>query len=274
MNFFRGEFYKLSRTKPFRLCIIVECIYAVLKLGFKVLQSIICDMDFYMKSLVSQYEDAGYTASEIKTILDGIRNPQAFSLLAECCASMLICGLLAAMFFACDNSNGMLRQMISRGISRKKIYSNKLCTTSIGALSFTVVLLVIYFIGVGLIFHFGNWEYEQPLAYIIKYVMVVLLGTFTFTCFGQMMATIFKSKASCAIAVILTYFGSTVAITAFNMLLPASINLDYWWFCSIPFYMVELPIADMHFIIGNLIMILYCFVFYFIGYCVFRKKEL
>lgn len=75
------------------------------------------------------------------------------------------------------------------------------------------------------------------------------------------MATIFKSKASCAIAVILTYFGSTVAITAFNMLLLASINLDYWWFCSIPFYMVELPIADMHFIISNLIMHLYCFAF-------------
>lgn len=268
-----GEFDKLVKTRPFKLCIIVEIIYAMVKLGFKVVQSIMYNAESYAKTFVSQYEAAGYTTSEISEIMGNIRDPQAFSMLAECCAGMILCGMLAALFFATDHSNGMLRQIISRGNSRSQIYNYKLCATSIGAVTFTAITIVIYFLGTGLLFSFGEWRYETPTAYIVKYLIVVIVSATTFVCFGQMLASICKSKTSCILAVILTYFGSTVVITAINAL-PMTIDIDSWWFCSIPFYILLTPIADEQFITGILAMLTYCAIFYLIGYRAFRKKNL
>lgn len=273
---FRSEFLKVRKTKPFKICLLLQLGSLIANLVSFIVNSILYQNEEYLNAAVQQYRAVGRSDEAIEFFIESSLHPKAFDYLSMCCAGVIICGIFAVLFFTRDQHFGIFQQLIARGVSRKELYFVKLKTSFLTALSFTAVGILVLFVGMGLIFSFGiPSDIDIPL-YVLKYVGAVLLSAWLFVAFAQMVSTFAKSSTVAVVIVFLTDVVGMFIKGLLNAVFAYGTGGDIgrFWFASTPYKMFDSSLPLKSYLTYGALVVVYALFFTIVGYARFSKISL
>lgn len=251
---------------------LLDLVYILVKLGSNVVSAHMYKTVEAQNRLIAQYKSLGYDMHTMHQILKNFTNPSAFDVLCECCAGFLICGLFVGTFFAQEYTYGSMRQLVSRGVSRFKIYMGKLFVSWITVITFSLLNIIIYFSSISIIFEMGDIPNNFPI-YILRYIVTIVLSGLVYASCAQLLATITKNIGGVIGFVAIINICGTGLVAGLDALFNSKFNFDYYWFVSTPFYMLDYSLSNISFAKYGLFLLICSCVFIMIGYNVYRKQE-
>lgn len=269
-NCIKSEIYKVKKTNPFKLCLFLDIIYVLFKLISKVVSAKVYSSAGRQAMLNSVYKNLGYDSLAIKDVIDQALHPSALSIISECCAGLIICGLFAGTFFAKDYQNGMYKIVFSKGYSKRTIFASKTVVAWIMSILFTLLNLIVYFGGIAVIFRVGDAP-ENVSLYILRYVIAIVISSLLFVLFAELIAILFKNVSLVVAVIMLVDLCGSFVISAIDYIVNLSESIDNYWFISVPYYMLNADGGE--YIKYLIIALIYVVIFAVLGIFVFKKQD-
>lgn len=178
-NLLRVEFYKFIRNKTFWILVMIISVLSFLLVLFPYLD----DKGLFdqVESLTVEMNDQVTEQTELsgmKIFFEAIYSPDLF-------LTVLLISVLGAYFIASENSNGTIKNLVSIGYDRKKVYIIKGVIFSIG--SILLIFLVSFIMGIfgALFLGIGEWPSSDLMIqtgklivlsslYIVSFVAIVM----------------------------------------------------------------------------------------------------
>ncbi len=244
----RFEFYKLLRQKSMRVCSIILICLSVLSL-------------FMTKSL---WDNGG---------ADALNMPTATSLTISAlssCSFSLILAIFTALFISEDNSEGIIKNIYSKGYDRIKVFLSKMIVVS----TYCVVMAIICY---GIAFFGGMIMFptEKPVQFSELIVIPIqLLLMLAYTCLYGLIASVSKKSggaiAGCIVAPMLIALVIGLIDTFLNL---ESFTFGTYWLENM-FSSVNIQNASAKsLLVGGFGGILYATIFVLLGTFMSKKHE-
>jgi len=218
LNILKADFYKLKKNKAFFVCGILCFIFSILMIvSYEAnLQS---DLKFeptdhdYVRAL----EISGQTSAvwALKKFL-----PMNYN--------ALLIGIFIAIFITSEFTYGTIKNTLSRGVARSKMFLSKFLVCSAAALFMQILFISMLLITSSII-----WGYDpqgiSSFSGLITVVLSQLLAILAFTALFTFISTAVRANGS-AIAIIILYTTViTTVISAFSLIFGFGDNAkDYW----------------------------------------------
>ncbi len=188
INLIRSDLFRLKKSKTFRKSIIILLVFMIISIiGFSIL-----GRGLSLISIAIDNKDYGFhikSPSLTNWYLDLFTSSLGFTFIIYLITLFLVGNVVIAKYDC-----GILKNSISSGHDRCRIYISNLISIFIAILFMAVLTLVIPFILWSIIFYPQNKILEEELLLIIKIIPVWLIILFAMTSFYVFLATISKSK--------------------------------------------------------------------------------
>lgn len=251
-NLFKFELHKLFRSKMFYIITVVSAVISLLFL-----------LATYgvMNLASSNAETASLAVSEngiISTLLFFSKSPVAF------CVLIFVCN-----YVCIDFENGILKNVISKGYSRRSVFTAKYFTVMIATLIITIVSVIpIFCVSTSL---YGNMG--EMYSMFIPQFIVLLIGIITFAELYFMFCSIFKKSAP---AIILSILALLLVSSSLSMIGPAlnvNINFTNFWFGGAIEHLADTNPSIETFVASTLCILIYLVATYIVSMFAVKKME-
>ena len=272
-KYISSEIYKLFKTNPFRICVLLDLVYILYKICSTIFMARYYSRPENYEQIISQYVSVGYDISQANYIVQRMTNPLGLDILCECCVGFIISGFMAGSFWSQEYKYGTFLQLISRGISKKKIFWGKLITSWLGTIAISILNIALYFGSVCIIFDVGKIS-GNLLEYCFRYFIVIVAISLMFVACAQLLAILCKSTAVALGGIALINIAGSSIVTAVSNIISDNIEIDYYWFISTPFYMLDYTMSIGKYNVGLLTILIYSLIFVILGYLIFENKDI
>ncbi len=244
----RFEFYKLWRQKSMRVCSIILICLSVLSL-------------FMAKSV---WNNGGADVLSIPTAIS-----LTISALSSCSFSLIL-AIFTALFISEDNSEGIIKNIYSKGYDRIKVFLSKIIVVSTYCIVMAIICYGIAFFGGMIMF---STEKTAPFSELTV-VPIQLLLMLAYTClYGLIASTTKKSGGAIAGCIVVP-----ILITLVIGLIDTSLHLESFTFGA---YWLENMFSSVNIqnasskslLIGGFGGIIYAVVFVLLGIFISKKNE-
>jgi ABC-2 type transport system permease protein len=192
LNLLRADFYKLRRSKSFFICLLMNAIYVTY---------IIIDFG---------------SSAHIKEQLSPSTFHWIYMLFKEKAflpySIPVFQAIFITMFITNEYSTGTIKDSVSLGFSRRKIYMSKLITVSVG--SILIMLAAIFLTVITSIFVFGIYGYFSMYDFLL-FIRMFLIQSLLYTAYGSVFLMI---------AFLIKNIGGTMAFSIFFSLILGSLG--------------------------------------------------
>jgi len=218
INLLVSDFYKIKKNKAFLICAILCIIIGALM------------VPAYEANLQAdlQYDPADHDYQEALEI--SLQTSAVWSLkkFLPFNYSALIIGIFIAIFITSEFTYGTVKNTLSRGVDRSKVFLSKFIVCSVAALLMQILFILMLVISGSIV-----WGYDphgiSSFSGVIRVVLTQLLAILSFTALFTFISTAIRAYGG-AIAIIILYTTviSTV-LTAFSLIFGFGESArDYW----------------------------------------------
>lgn len=156
-NLLRVEFYKFVRNKTFWVLAMIMVALSFLLVLFPYLaeNGVFDQVDNLTVEIeIDEQVTESTPISGIKIFLESIHAPELF-------LAVLLISVLGAFFIANENSNGAIKNLVSIGYHRRKVYLAKMIVFSLGSIILVLFTSLILAIFGALFFEIGDWPSSE-----------------------------------------------------------------------------------------------------------------
>lgn len=173
-NLLRVEFYKLIRNKTFWVLVTIIVTLSFLLVLFSYLDyKGAFDQVETLTIEVNEQVTKQSPLSGIKIFLESIHSPDLFLI-------VLLISTLGSFYIANENSNGTIKNLVSIGHQRKKVYIIKYVTFSIGSILMALLIPLAMGIFGALFFEVGEWPANELVVGTGKIIFLTCLYVASF----------------------------------------------------------------------------------------------
>lgn len=219
LNILKSDFYKLRKSKAFWICAAL-CVVIGTTMVLALQGDIHRDLTQFGPG-DHDYESA-LIKSEAASAIWGLAQavPMNFNI--------LIVGVFIAVFVTSEFNNGTIKNTLSRGAGRIKVFFSKLIVCGTAAVIMQILFLSALIIAGSIVWGFdpqGISTFSSVVSVLLSQILIIVGFTALFTCISTMIRS---NGGSIAVNIMCATVISTL-ITAVGMLLGTTLVLnDYW----------------------------------------------
>ena len=268
----RYENYKVKVTNHYKICACLTVVYSLFKVIIAIFRSLYYGKADKLELLINSYKEVGYGQELIDEIVQKIQHPDASEVLCECIAGLIICGLFSACYFAQDYKHRMYLQMVGKGHSRSKIFFTKLFIAWLWCASFTLINVLVYYGFISISIGLSGKDYLTS-GFLFQLIISIIISALLFSSFAIMVCALFKDQTIAVVVVLLINLVGSTVISGINYFINESINLDEFWFVSIPYYMAGVGVGLPQLMKYYLVIAIYSILFVVVGWKAFKGQD-
>lgn len=172
-NLLRAEWYKLFRNKAFWILslIVIGLTFLLVLLPYLDYRGMLDETGVTVE--LHDKATAAYPLSGIKLFIESIHSPDLF-------LAVLLISILGVFFITNENANGTIKNLVSIGYQRQKIYLSKLIAFVSGSVALVLLFSISFGIFGSLFFEIGAWPDSELLINAGKFLLLSILFIIAF----------------------------------------------------------------------------------------------
>lgn len=219
LNLLKSDFYKLKKSKAFWIC-------TALCIVFGIIMVVAIKMDLTKELAIPNMDNPEYVqALEMSLNASGV---WALGYFLPLGLNMVLVGVFIAIFISTEFGYGTMKNTLSRGADRVKVFLSKIIVCSCSS----VVMLIMFMLAV-LVAGSVTWGYDPQgtatfsnmLSMVLLQILLMLAYTALFTFISMTM----RSNGGAIAANILCATMATYLFTALSMLFGGKVDLNNYW---------------------------------------------
>lgn len=268
MNLLRSEFYKFVRNKTFWVITItiVSLTFVLVLLQYLNYKGVFEQVENITIEINEQVTEAS-PLSGIKMFLEAIHSPDLF-------LTILLISFLGSFFIANESSDGTIKNLVSVGQHRSKVYMAKYVVFSIG--SIIITLLISFMIGIfgTIFFGIGDLPANELIVDTIKVAFLTCIYIGSFAAIVMFFSMIFRGTGV-AILLSLGFYliaGAGLRVLSFSYNFGRALNKYSVYYRYSTFLENDLNTSNMVELAA--IPTITAMIFIIIGLAVFQRKDI
>lgn len=268
INLLRAEYLKLIKNRPF-----VVCVFVAFAMSLLVVVSTSMLRDIYTPEMMEKMNQSFTADTSTKLFVDDLNGQLILSQIFTGNTLQMILAVFASIFVASEFSCGTIKNTVSKGYSRKKIYLSKLMIVSIATIVLCSVITILITAIASLMYGFGPVN-PHLFTNILIFIGTQLLLNIAYVSIFVAIATIFRNMGvSIAINIGILMFVPFI-FAGLNLILGHSSEISMYWLTYEIIEMSSLTFTSEAIIRSVMISIFYFVVSSAVGMYFLQKKDI
>ena len=260
INLLKADLYKLFKNKSFYICLILSILFS------------------YMTTMMNFAYNSFSNAQSMYSLLQMPELNGIYMLKTSFGVGMLFYSIFIAIFIASEFSWQTIKNIVSRGFSREKIYISKLISCSLTSIIITFSYVLVAILYATIKSGFGKLPSHFVLS-LIKMILLECLVVISITSLFVMIVFLIKGIAgSVATNLLINFFSGDLIVIAITLLLEKILKKDIdvgkYWLFSYNNIFGSFSLNNDVIFRGIIVCVLSFIVFTAIGIISFKKRDI
>ncbi|MFP3155008.1 ABC transporter permease [Lachnospiraceae bacterium ZAX-1] len=264
-NILKSDFYKLKKSKAFWICAVLSLVLGVF---------LVIAMQAGMNIAQSELERVA-TDPEYRSMLAMVPNAGGAWMLGNILSmglNTIFVGVFVGIFVSSEFVYGTMKNTISRGAGRIKVFASKFFVCACAAL-----LMLLTFMAAALVTGTAIWGFDPngivTVSGMLGMILPQVLLTLAFTALFTFISTTLRSSGGAmAVNIICVTMASTL-LSALNTLFGGRINLNHYWIGGAMNKLATITPASDDIVRGVIIAVCWRVAALLFGTIVFKKRD-
>ncbi len=263
LNLLKSDFYKLKKSKAFWIC-------TALCIVFGIIMVIAIQMDLIKETAIPNVNNPEYVqALEMLSNASGV---WALSYFLPLGLNVLFVGVFIAIFVSSEFGYGTMKNTLSRGADRTKVFLSKIIVCSCAS----IVMLLLFMLAV-LTTGSVVWGYDpQGIASssnMLAMVVLQMLLMLSYTALFTFISVTIRSNGGAIAANIMCSTVATYLFTALSMLFGGNLDLNNYWIGGAVSKLATVTATSSDVVQGIFVAIIWIMASILVGTALFRKQD-
>lgn len=258
LNILKSEFYKLKKSKTFWVCIALSLIFAIIM--------IVAMQTSMSMALLPNHDPDLDSMLEIIPLASGT---YMLGYLLSMGFNTVFVGIFVAIFISSEFSCGTMKNTLSRGADRKKVFLSKFLVCGCAALIMQFVFMITALFAGTIVWGFGTATFSGMLGMILTQSLLTLAYTALFTFISMSM----RSNGGAIATNIMCVTMASTLFSAISMLFGGRIDLGNYWIGGAVSKLATVTPASGDIVQGIIIAVIWTVAAIMIGTTLFQKQD-